>query len=192
MSSTFTTNKNIELPGNNDYINTWNVPVNSDFTIIDKALGSGVSIALASTNYNFTTTDIQNQRITLTGTLTANVQVIFPSGVGGMWVVTNATLGAYTVIATIGGGGNFVVLQQSANSIIYSDGTNVAFADSRASSGGGGATGGGSDQIFFLNGQEITNSYTIPTASNAITGGPITIDAGATVTINPPSVWTII
>lgn len=192
MASTFTTNKNIELPGNNDYINTWNVPVNSDFSIIDKALGSSVSKSLSSSNVTLTTSDIQNQQIVLTGVLTANVQIIFPTGVGGMWIIVNNTTGTYTVTAITASAGNFVLCQQSATSTIYSDGTNIAFADSRLVSGGGGATGGGSDQIFFLNDLVVTTSYTIPSSKNAMTAGPISIDGAATITIPPTSTWTVI
>lgn len=57
---------------------------------------------------------------------------------------------------------------------------------------GGGATGGGADQIFNLNGQTVTTSYTIPTGSNAGTFGPISIATGVTVTVPSGSVWSII
>jgi hypothetical protein len=57
---------------------------------------------------------------------------------------------------------------------------------------GGGATGGGSDQIFNLNGQNVTTSYSIPSGKNASSAGPITIDTGATVTIPTGSTWVIV
>jgi hypothetical protein len=57
---------------------------------------------------------------------------------------------------------------------------------------GGGATGGGSDQIFNLNGQTVTTSYSIPSGKNASSAGPITIDTAATVTIPTGSVWVIV
>jgi cobalamin biosynthesis Mg chelatase CobN len=57
---------------------------------------------------------------------------------------------------------------------------------------GGGATGGGSDQIFNLNGQTVTTSYSIPNGKNASSAGPITIDTAATVTIPTGSVWVIV
>ena len=57
---------------------------------------------------------------------------------------------------------------------------------------GGGATGGGSDQIFNLNGQNVTTSYSIPSGKNATSAGPITIDTAATVTIPTGSVWVIV
>ena len=57
---------------------------------------------------------------------------------------------------------------------------------------GGGATGGGTDQIFYLNGQTVTTSYSIPSGQNAGTFGPVTVNSGATVTIPTGSTWSII
>lgn len=54
------------------------------------------------------------------------------------------------------------------------------------------ATGGGSDQIFFQNGQTVNTSYTIPAGTNAMSAGPITIAASATVTIPDGTNWTIV
>ena len=61
-----------------------------------------------------------------------------------------------------------------------------------AGSGGGGATGAGTDAIFFLNGQTVNTSYTIPTLRNAGSFGPITIAAGVTVTVPSGGVWTVV
>ena len=58
--------------------------------------------------------------------------------------------------------------------------------------GGGGATGGGNDQIFFLNDQVVSVSYTIPTGKNAGTFGPISIASGVTVVVPTSSVWTVV
>ena len=57
---------------------------------------------------------------------------------------------------------------------------------------GNGATGGGGDQIFVQNGQTVTTSYTIPTNFNAMSTGPISINAGVTVTVPANSVWAIV
>ena len=57
---------------------------------------------------------------------------------------------------------------------------------------GNGATGAGGDQIFVENGQTVTTSYTIPTNFNAMSTGPISINAGVTVTVPANSVWAII
>jgi hypothetical protein len=57
---------------------------------------------------------------------------------------------------------------------------------------GGGATGNGGNQVFVLNDQTVTSSYSIPSGKNASSAGPITIDTGATVTIPTGSVWVIV
>jgi hypothetical protein len=43
---------------------------------------------------------------------------------------------------------------------------------------GGGATGNGGNQVFVLNDQTVTASYTIPSTKNATSAGPITINTG--------------
>jgi hypothetical protein len=60
------------------------------------------------------------------------------------------------------------------------------------SSVGGGATGGGSDQVFLLNDQAVTTSYTLASGKNAISAGPVTINAGVTVTVNSDQSWVIV
>ena len=57
---------------------------------------------------------------------------------------------------------------------------------------GNGATGAGGDQIFVQNGQTVTASYTLPVGYNAMTTGPVSINAGVVVTIPSGSVWAII
>jgi hypothetical protein len=60
------------------------------------------------------------------------------------------------------------------------------------SGSGGGATGAGTDAVFFLNDQSVTASYSIPSTKNAMTAGPITIDAGVIVTVPSGSTWTVV
>jgi hypothetical protein len=55
-----------------------------------------------------------------------------------------------------------------------------------------GAVGGGSDQIFYLNNVEVTQSYTIPLNRNAMTAGPVLVNNGVTVTIQDGSSWSIV
>lgn len=55
---------------------------------------------------------------------------------------------------------------------------------------GGGATGGLTDAVFFLNDLVVSNDYTIPTGKNAMTAGPITVNA--TITVPTGSNWSVI
>lgn len=56
----------------------------------------------------------------------------------------------------------------------------------------GGATGGGNDAVFYLNGQTVNTSFTVPSGQNAGSFGPITIANGVTVTVSDGSVWTVV
>jgi len=57
---------------------------------------------------------------------------------------------------------------------------------------GGGATGGGPDEVFVENGQIVTTSYTISTGKNAMSTGPITVNADVVVTVPTDSRWVIL
>ena len=58
------------------------------------------------------------------------------------------------------------------------------------------ATGGGSDKVFYENSTTVTADYTIGTtfgaAANAMSAGPVTIDAGVTVTVPAGSTYTVV
>jgi hypothetical protein len=57
---------------------------------------------------------------------------------------------------------------------------------------GGGAKGGGPDQVFIENDSTVTTSYTIGTGKNAMCVGPLTINAGAVITVPAGSRWVVI
>lgn len=52
--------------------------------------------------------------------------------------------------------------------------------------------GGGNNDIFYENSLVATNDYTVSTAKSAISAGPITIDAGVTITIPDGSRWVVV
>lgn len=129
MTSTYSTNKNIELPGNGDYTDTWNVPVNADFNIIDAALGGTTSLNATGGSATLTAAQYQKLHLSVTGAMSGNVTYSIPAGVGGFWIVRNATSGSYTLtFASLTGGGTSATVDQSTIGIIYCDGTNVRFA----------------------------------------------------------------
>jgi hypothetical protein len=57
---------------------------------------------------------------------------------------------------------------------------------------GGGATGGGGDEVFVENGVTVTTNYTLTTNKNAMSVGPITINAGITVTVPSGQRWVVL
>tara|TARA_A100001234_G_scaffold202766_1_gene196460 strand:- start:270 stop:953 length:684 start_codon:yes stop_codon:yes gene_type:complete len=81
----------------------------------------------------------------------------------------------------------------SSGQVLSTNGSGVlSFVDQS----GGGAVGGGSDKLFMENGTTMTTNYTIGTefgaTCNALSAGPITINAGVTLTIPSGSVYTVV
>ena len=92
--------------------------------------------------------------------------------------VTNQNItGTLTANGSVGSNGQ----------VLVSNGSGIYWGES-----GGGATGGGDDEVFFQNDQAITTDYTIPVGKNALTTGPLDIDAGITVTISSGSRWVVL
>lgn len=130
MPSTFTPSKGLEEPAAGDYVNAWAVPVNQNWTNLDTALGgttiinvtgvTGPTIALTLAQY-------RPINIEFTGTLTAALNYQIPTGVGGLWTISNATTGSFSINFTIAGGG-FGINLSAARTLIVSDGVNVANA----------------------------------------------------------------
>ena len=107
---------------------------------------------------------------------------IFKSGNGLVSIASNGTK-----VAT------FPTGQGNANQVLATDGGGVlSFVDQS----GGGAVGGGSDKLFMENGTTMTTNYEIGTefgaTCNALSAGPITINAGITLTIPSGSVYTVV
>ena len=136
MASSFTTNKSIEKPGYNDYASNptgWSGPVNADWDIIDKGFGGVFNLSATSGTTTLGASDYQNLILQSNAALTGNVVYRIPSGVGGQWIVKNTTTGAFTLTIANVAGGTSVVCPQGETVSIFSDGTNIAFADNPSS-----------------------------------------------------------
>lgn len=129
MTSSYTTNKVLEKPGNGDYVDTWNVPVNGDMDIIDQAFGGTTSLNATGGSATLTSSQYRSLLLSVTGAISASVTYTIPSGVGGQWIVRNTTTdasgGPWSVIIASGGGGTSATIERSVNTIIFSDGTNI-------------------------------------------------------------------
>lgn len=167
MVSTYTPNKNLERPGNGDYVDTWNVPVNGDMTILDKALGGVLNLNATAGSALLTDAQYQNLIINVTGAMSASVTYTIPQNVGGQWLVRNATTdstgGPWTVTIASGGAGTYVEIIRGKTVIVWSDGTNIRVVEPNVPSFGtvtsinvsGGATG------LTTSGGPITSAGTI-------------------------------
>jgi len=98
VTSSFTSGKlYLEEPGNGDYVDVWDQPLNSNFTSTAAVVAGVTTINLASTGSTTLTNGLLSARpynnlaIVLTGSIGAGVTVSIPNGVGGFWVVHNQT-----------------------------------------------------------------------------------------------------
>lgn len=78
---------------------------------------------LTNTNVTLSATQFKNKIITLSGTLTGNVQIIFPTLKSG-WKIYNNTTGSFTITAKTAAGTGPVIVQGSMLDV-YGDGTNI-------------------------------------------------------------------
>ena len=58
--------------------------------------------------------------------------------------------------------------------------------------GFGGAAGASGNAVFYENDTNVTASYQITSGKNAMSAGPIVLNAGVVVTIPAGSVWTVV
>ncbi|CAG4889272.1 hypothetical protein [Paraburkholderia gardini] len=86
----------------------------------------GTTAVTGLTNANVTLTPAQaaKNRITLAGTLTGNVQIIFPTWTR-EWTIVNNTTGAFTVTCKTSAGTGIAIPQDASPTKITGDGTNI-------------------------------------------------------------------
>ena len=183
MASSFTTNKVLEKPGNGDYVDTWNVPVNGDLDIIDQAFGGVTSLNATGGSATLTDTQYRSLILVVSGAMNANVTYTIPSGKGGQWIVRNTTTdgsgGPWTLTIASGGGGSSVTITRNVNTTIFSDGTNIFTIATIAGVSGqviynsGGAFAGSSNLTF--NGSTLTAlNLTVQNTTNLGSGLNVT------------------
>lgn len=126
-----TPNKLLALPANGSNVNTWDVPVNANFSSIDEAFGGVTSLNATSGSATLTSSQYRPLIINVSGAISAPITYTIPSAVGGNWIVRNTTTdvggsgGPHAIIFASGGGGTTVSVPRNAPTLIYSDGTNI-------------------------------------------------------------------
>lgn len=107
---------------------SWNTPLNSNFDILDNALGGITTIASTSGTVTLTSTQYQKAILNIPSsvTLTNNLIIRLPSGVIGSWVINNlATQTVYSIVVDSAGGGTALTLSPLSSTFVFCDGTNV-------------------------------------------------------------------
>ena len=131
-----TSNKNLALPANSS--TGWDVPLNSNASEIDTALGGTQTINVTGNattpivltpTFPIVSTPITSMsyipsRIALTGNLSQATAIKVPTGVGGIWDVANYTNGAYAVTFGVVGSANTITIPLGVEALVCSDGLN--------------------------------------------------------------------
>jgi len=196
MPSAYTSLLGLIQPVTGSLNNTWGTTVNNQLTqLLEDSIAQQSTADVTSGNWTLTTTaaGAQNQarNAILVATGTPGVtRYIYAPKQSKLYVVINNS----DALVYIQGGpsspttGTFVEAGQAA--LVAWDNDISDFV--KVAGGSGGATGGGTDEIFVENGQNVTVDYTIPGTKNAMSTGPITIDAGITVTVSSGSRWVVL
>lgn len=144
MAFTYTANKlYLAMPTVGTESGTWGDDINDDLTRIDAAMGGMATADISAGDWTVSSSDWLNLRLKVTGaSLAANRQVTLPSSAstptvaGGFWIFHNAVTnmnGKTITITTAAGGATGVVIPATATVgeayLIYTDGTNVKYAD---------------------------------------------------------------
>ena len=142
----------------------------------DITQNNSITVALNTSNAAFTTANNANANGSITA---AKLDIKSANGVGAVILPAGTT--AQRPSGTSG-------------SIRYNTTTGQfeGYTSTDWGSIGGGATGGGNDTVFFLNSNTVTANYTITSGYNALSAGPITINANVTVNISNGANWVVV
>ena len=123
MATSYTPNKAIGEPALSD--TGWGTTVNTSLSQIDTAFGGSTSLNVTALSGNQTLSSAQYAPLTLTisGVLTANVNYVVPSAVGGQWMIYNGTSGAFVLSISSAAGGSAVTIPPGALINVSCDGT---------------------------------------------------------------------
>lgn len=115
-----TTSPNLlmDLQATGDNPGTWGVITNTNLSIIDNRMGGRLAQAAASSNITLSDSQAENVLQRITGTLGANIDLIFPASSGGFYLIKNETTGSFTITAKPAGGTG-VTVPQNAMTLVF-------------------------------------------------------------------------
>lgn len=162
---------------------SWDVPLNSNFSIAADALGAITSVAVTTTNVILTDAQAQRAGLSITGTLTGNRNLLLPQNCVGFWFIYNGTAGAFSLSIYNDNGagspsGTGITPPTGHSYVIYSDGTNVSFADSNTVRKTGDTMTGTLN--LASNGLNVGSGQLLVTGGNVTTTGQFTASNNVT------------
>ena len=204
MSSSYTDLLKLVLPVTGELTNEWGRVVNNTLTqFVENAIAGTQTQSVTSSDWTLTTTTPGDTASSSTNAARYAILIVTGSPGATRYIYAPKQSKTYIVINNcsdsslvyIKGGPSSpttgVSILAGSSGLVVWDSTTSDFIKI-AGGGGGAATGGGTDQIFFQNGLNVTTDYTITTSNNAGTFGPVSVNAGVTVTVPDGSVWTVV
>lgn len=128
MASTYSPSLRLELIGTGDQGGTWGITTNTNLgSLIEQAITGVQSIAMLDLDYTLTALNgavdqSRNAVIKMTGTLSANRNVIIPEEEK-VYVFVNGTDGGFNIVVKTSGGTG-VTIPPGKTMLLYCDGTN--------------------------------------------------------------------
>lgn len=138
MADPVTDNLSLILMATGTASGTWGTILNaSDITPIDSRFGASTSISVSSSDVALTASQCRSNAFVTTGTLTGNINITFPLNansttvaIGGNFTFDNQSTGAFAItVKTVASGSTGVEIPQGIRTVVYSNGTNVYYAD---------------------------------------------------------------
>jgi hypothetical protein len=164
---------------------TWGTKTNTNLNLLQQAIAGYQDISIAGgaqttalTMDNAAISNARNAVVKLTGTITGNQIVTVPNGIEKTYIVSNGTVGAFTVeFKTASGTGPTFSTTDKGIKILFADGTNIVDVNANFSSSSFPEIkvpqindSNGNEEIKFTTTASAVNEFTI---ANAATGnGP--------------------
>jgi hypothetical protein len=185
MPSSFSTDLKLELMVTGENAGTWGTKTNTNLNLLQQAIAGYQDISIAGgaqtttlTMDNASISNARNAVVKLTGTITGNQIVTVPNGIEKTYIVSNGTVGAFTVeFKTASGTGPTFSTTDKGIKILFADGTNIVDVNANFSSSSFPEIkvpqindSNGNEEIKFTTTASAVNEFTI---ANAATGnGP--------------------
>ena len=133
MASSYSTDLKLELMVTGEKAGQWGDITNTNLNLLQQAIAGFQDISIAggaqTTTLVMTDAALSNARnavIKLSGTITGNQIVTVPTGIEKTYIISNSTVGAFTVqFIQAGGTGVTFAAADKSTKILFADGTNI-------------------------------------------------------------------
>ncbi len=128
--STFSPNLDLELVARGADIGVWDTPTNSNWGIVDSAVGGITTISLNNSGVILNAAQFQSRQLTFNSTLTGNCIITFPTSFTKSYEVQNLCTGSsafIVVLETTAAGAQAIACPPGVTIDVFNDGANLKF-----------------------------------------------------------------